>query len=93
MTIAVIVLGVVLCLVSYIAWIQWSKVGKLEDIANTLARKLDDIGDTIKDAKQRLDNPRLKEAFSNDDEVGTFFKEIESIQNELNLYIPDEEVE
>lgn len=91
MTVTIILLSVGLLLVAYIAWIQYSKTLKLEDIANSLANQLDTIGKIIQASKKTLDNPNLIQAFSNDDEVGVFFTQLKEIQNQLNEFTPPED--
>lgn len=86
-----IILGVLFLIVCYVAYIQYSKVSRLEDIANTLANHLNTIQTIIQSSKESLDNPRLVQAFSSDDEVGTFFKQLKGIQQELDQYLFSDE--
>ena len=86
-------LSVVLFFVSWIALAQFSKTKKLENLLEISLENLENIYKIIQESKNLLDDPLLKQAFSNDDEVGTFFKNIEYIQNNLNQFIKPAEDE
>lgn len=87
MLVAVIILGVLFILASWIAVVQYIRCTKLENIANTVVANMQTISDLISDTSNTLNNEQLNMAFSNDDEVGDFFKEIKNIQEILNKFI------
>ena len=80
-------LSVALFLISWIAIAQSSKTKKLEELLEISLKNLENIYMIIQESKNLLDNPQLKQAFSEDDEVGAFFKNIEYIQETLNQFI------
>ena len=80
-------LSVALFLISWIAIAQSSKTRKLEELLEISLKNLENIYMIIQESKNLLDNPQLKQAFSEDDEVGAFFKNIEYIQETLNQFI------
>lgn len=45
----------------------------------------------ITTATEKMENPRLKQAFESDDEVGFFFKQLEDIQSTLATFVPENE--
>lgn len=83
-------LSIVLFFVSWIAIAQSSKTKKLENLLEISLENLENIYKIIQESKNLLDDPILKQAFSNDDEVGIFFRNIEYIQNTLNQFIKPE---
>lgn len=87
MIISIIILSILLIVASYIAYNQILRCRKLEDISNIIVKNMKEISDIISDTQKSLDNPRLTEAFSSDDEVGIFFNQIKDIQCILNQFI------
>lgn len=83
-------LSIVLFFVGWIAIAQSSKTKKLENLLEMSLENLENIYKIIQESKNLLDDPILKQAFSNDDEVGIFFRNIEYIQNTLNQFIKPE---
>lgn len=69
---------------TWIARAQTVRGRKLESMVETLLRNFQTIATVVAHSKEVLDNPKLKTAFSSDDEVGTFFKQLEEIQEILN---------
>lgn len=65
---------------------QVKRVNKLERITNSVVATFEDIKNTIDSSEDLLDNPELKLAFSHDDQVGDFFKNLKSIQEMLKPY-------
>ena len=84
---------IVLFFVGWIAIAQSSKTKKLENLLEISLENLENIYKIIQESKNLLDDPILKQAFSNDDEVGIFFRNIEYIQNTLNQFIKPENEE
>lgn len=62
------------------------KQEKAEDILASYLIYLDQISRIIELSNERMKNARLKEAFTSDDEIGFFFKQLESIQGVLNEF-------
>lgn len=93
MTITLIILILLSITCTYIVYVQYSRATRLESIVNNLANQLETVGTIIASGKKSLDNPNLVQAFSNDDEVGVFFKEIQELQKQLNEFIPTENEE
>ena len=74
-------------IVTVVAINQIKRCGRLEEITNNVVGNLDEIESLIKDSEELLDNPKLKEAFAHDDEVGGYFKNLEQVQKILTNYI------
>lgn len=66
---------------------QIKRCNRLEEITNTAVGHLDEIEQLIKSSEKLLDNPKLKEAFAHDDEVGGYFKNLEQMQKVLTDYL------
>lgn len=75
----------------YISFVQYRRAERALEAANILAANMSTISDFIKDADEKMANPKLKQAFEADDEVGFFFKQIEGIQNTLSNFISQDE--
>lgn len=78
-------------LVTWVCIVQFRRSENLEKILNRTLDCMQRISDTIQQSGQILQNDSLRAAFSNDDEVGTFFEGIQRIQEELNNYVMLEE--
>lgn len=77
---------------TYIIFTQFKREDKLTDIANLAVADLEKIAKLIEDSEELLENPRLKEAFAHDDEVGAYFKNLETMQDILKNYIDNEQI-
>lgn len=86
-----VILCTVIVLLLYISFIQYQRADKTSQIANVLLSNMKTIYDFITEATEKMGNPQLKQAFEADDEVGFFFKELESIQETLSTFVPHEE--
>lgn len=76
----------------YLFVVQYRRNRKLEDIANIVLHNMQTISDYIKSSEVLMSNPQLVEAFSEDDEVGLFFRNLKEIQETLNQFVlPGEE--
>ena len=75
----------------YISCIQYKRAEKALETANILAFNMEQIKEYIREASETLANPQLRAAFEADDEVGTFFKQISSIQEVLDQFLPENE--
>ena len=75
----------------YISFVQYKRAEKALQAANVLIYNMGQIRDYITEASATLANPQLRAAFEADDEVGTFFKQITSIQEVLDQVIPRNE--
>lgn len=70
---------------------QIQRENRLEEIANQAIDNLYQIQTLIESSEKLLnENPRLKEAFSHDDEVGDYFKNLKQIQEDLYEYFKGE---
>lgn len=81
----------VVLLLLYISFVQYKRAEKAIEAANILASNMNQIQDYIQEASATLADPQLRAAFEADDEVGTFFKQILSIQGVLDQVIPGHE--
>lgn len=72
----------------YISFVQYRRAEKALEAANVLLFNMEQINEYIKEASTTLANPQLRAAFEADDEVGVFFKQIESIQEVLDQILP-----
>jgi len=75
----------------YISYIQYRRAEKALEAANILMSNMEQVQNYIQEASETLANPQLKAAFEADDEVGTFFKQIISIQEVLDQFVPRNE--
>lgn len=75
----------------YIIIMQEGREDKLTTIANSAVADLEEIGRLIQDSEELIENPKLKEAFAHDDEVGGYFKNLESMQEILKSYLDNEQ--
>ncbi len=88
----VIVLGcIVVGTLLYISFIQYQRAEKSLQAASILANNMSTVYTYIEQATEKMENPKLKQAFEADDEVGFFFKQLEDIQNTLASFVPHEE--
>ena len=76
---------------AYIIVTQFKREDKLITIANSAVADLEEIGRLIQDSEELIENPKLKEAFAHDDEVGGYFKNLESMQEILKSYLDNEQ--
>ncbi len=83
---SLICIGVLVLL--YISFVQYRRAEKALEAANVLLFNMEQINEYIREASTTLANPQLRAAFEADDEVGVFFKQIESIQEVLDQILP-----
>jgi len=86
-----IVICAVVLLLLYISFIQYRRADKATEAADILASNLNTISEYIREATEKMNNPRLKQAFESDDEVGFFFKELQNIQETLTNFTSQDE--
>lgn len=84
MVIALILAGLWVVLETVVLVKQMQREQRLEEITNRCLAKLDLLRGILEDSEKILnENPRLKEAFAHDDEVGDYFKNLIRIQENL----------
>jgi hypothetical protein len=83
--IAILVAGLIFS--SYIIYNLLNAVEKHEDIIEDQVNYLQNISNSITQGKLHLQNLDEKGVFQSDDEVGTFFKQMQAVQEELNRYM------
>lgn len=86
LSIVSIVEFILVVLLGWIFCVQRIRERKLEDIANNCVQNLQSISEIISKADEQLSSSRLKEAFSSDDEIGVFFRQLTAIQDILNNF-------
>lgn len=74
-------------ILSYIVYNLLSKVEKYEDIAIDQAQYLQNISNLIRDSQKHLKSLDERGVLKSDDEVGYFFKQMQSVQKELDRYM------
>ena len=74
-------------ILSYITYNLLRKVEKYEDVVRDQVQYLQKISNTIGESKQHLQNLDEKGVFQSDDEVGEFFNQMKSVQEQLNNYM------
>jgi hypothetical protein len=90
------ILGIIsICLwiatiVGYIIWNLNKKVTKLEQIATQQRIIIDSVSAIVSESDKQLKSVELTQAFSSDDEIGFFFKNLKSIQDSLNYYLKNQ---
>ena len=87
----IVLVCIVVAILLYISFVQYQRAEKSLQVANMLASNMSTIYSFIQQATEKMENPRLKQAFEADDEVGFFFKQLEDIQSTLATFIPHEE--
>jgi hypothetical protein len=63
------------------------KVEKYEDVTIDQTKYLQNISNIINESNKKLNKLDERGVFQSDDEVGFFFKEIKTIQKDLNRYM------
>jgi Fic family protein len=93
MEILLSILIIVSSVLGYVSYNLLRKNEKYEDIIESYIETsqsyeilLTRISDTIKQSDQKLKEIDSKGMFESDDEVGFFFEQIKTIQNELNSF-------
>jgi hypothetical protein len=74
-------------ILSYITYNLLRKVEKYEDVVRDQVTYLQNISNTIGESKQHLQNLDERGVFQSDDEVGEFFNQMKSVQEQLNNYM------
>ena len=69
------------------------KVEKYEDTVVKLQGTLETIQNTILDSQKHLNSLDERGVFQSDDEVGYFFEQMKTVQNELNRFTDAQEKE
>lgn len=72
---------------SYIIYNLLRKVEKYEDVTTDQTGYLQRISNIIIESNKHIQNLDENGAFQSDDEVGFFFEQLKSIQEELNRYM------
>ena len=89
-TLFYIIIGVffvTLIVLSYIIRNLMVKVEKYEDVTVDQTAYLQNLSNVIKESNKNLTTLDERGVFQSDDEVGFFFKQIKTIQEELNRYM------
>ena len=74
-------------ILSYITYNLLRKVEKYEDVVRDQVTYLQNVSNTIGESKQHLQNLDERGVFQSDDEVGEFFNQMKSVQEQLNKYM------
>ena len=81
------ILVVTLIVLAYIIRNLMLKVEAYEDVTQDQVRYLQSISNIIGESKQHLQNLDERGVFQSDDEVGEFFNQMKSVQEQLNNYM------
>ena len=81
------ILVVTLIVLAYIIRNLLLKVERYEDVTQDQVRYLQNISNIIGESKQHLQNLDERGVFQSDDEVGEFFNQMKSVQEQLNNYM------
>ena len=81
------ILVVTLIVLTYIIRNLMLKVEAYEDVTQDQVRYLQNISNIIGESKQHLQNLDERGVFQSDDEVGEFFNQMKSVQEQLNNYM------
>ena len=81
------ILVVTLIVLAYIIRNLMLKVEAYEDVTQDQVRYLQNISNIIGESKQHLQNLDERGVFQSDDEVGEFFNQMKSVQEQLNNYM------
>jgi len=85
-----IISGILVAIILFLAYIVRNlmiKVEKYEDVTIDQTKYLQNISNIIKESNKKLNKLDERGVFQSDDEVGFFFKEIKTIQKDLNRYM------
>ena len=77
----------ILTIFGYIIWNLNQKVSKLEEIATKQKFIIDSVSTIVDESNKQLQQVELTQAFQSDDQIGFFFKNLQSIQDSLNHYL------
>lgn len=92
MVVILVIVGLWVVVETIILIKQLQREQRLEEIINRSLGKLDQLRETLEESGSILnENPRLKEAFAHDDEVGEYFKKVVEMQEILEETIVDDE--
>ena len=86
MVIAIILLVIVVCVLSYTTYNLLKKNEKQEDILASYLIYMDQFSKIIEHSNERLQKIDSKGTFQSDDEIGWFFEQIKVIQERLNNF-------
>jgi len=81
------ILVVTLIVLAYIIRNLMLKVEAYEDVTQDQVRYVQNISNIIGESKQHLQNLDERGVFQSDDEVGEFFNQMKSVQEQLNNYM------
>lgn len=81
------ILVAIIILLSYIIRNLLVKVEKYEDITVDQTSYLQNISNIIRDSQKHLQSLDEKGVFQSDDEVGYFFEQMKTVQEELDRYM------
>lgn len=81
------ILVVTLIVLTYIIRNLMLKVEAYEDVTQDQVKYLQNISNIIGESKQHLQNLDERGVFQSDDEVGEFFNQMKSVQEQLNNYM------
>ena len=85
-----IISGILVAIILFLAYIVRNlmiKVEKYEDVTIDQTKYLQSISNIINESNKKLNKLDERGVFQSDDEVGFFFKEIKTIQKDLNRYM------
>ena len=86
-SVIIAILVVTLIVLAYIIRNLMLKVEAYEDVTQDQVRYLQNISNIIGESKQHLQNLDERGVFQSDDEVGEFFNQMKSVQEQLNNYM------
>lgn len=87
MEIVITVLVVLSGILAYIIYNLLQKVEKYEDVVKDQVEYLQSISIVVTESKKHLQTLDENGAFQSDDELGQFFSNMKTIQDELNKYM------
>ena len=85
--IIIAVLVVILLFLVYIINNLLKKVEKYEDVVQDQVQYLQNISNAVGEGQKHLEKLDERGVFQSDDEVGYYFEQMKTIQNELNRYM------
>lgn len=85
--IIIVVLVVILLFLVYIINNLLKKVEKYEDVVQDQVQYLQNISNAVGEGQKHLEKLDERGVFQSDDEVGYYFEQMKTIQNELNRYM------
>jgi hypothetical protein len=86
---AIVILSCLVILLGYTTYNLLKKSEKAEDLIIAYEKYVDNLGNILSKASNKLKEIDSKGLFDSDDEIGWFFKYVKDMQEDLNNFNPN----